>query len=1241
MAENNQTANNPAQNKKVQTLQPTLFIGVGGSGLKVISGIRRRILHETWGTRDSPVRVPSLEQFPVAAFIHFDLDQNAEAQGGRPPMADPLSELVRLTDQDKVVSALDLSKYIRNDDDIDKYPHIKSWFPMTAVKVRSLGIDPTKGAGQIRSISRLYFFDHYRQIQTAIRGKLEHLRASRSSRHQLKRLNLDVESDGGLRIVVVASIAGGTGSGSFLDMGWLTRLLAGVGGAKYDVQSVLFTPRGYVKYNKERVEGNGYAAFMELESCMLDSPVDYLPTWSPDDGKPELDRKPYTDVYLLETVNMGGHALEEMDDVYEMVADSLFEDFANAEFARNKRSTAVNQQQHKALPYSPPVIDDYGSLKLKYSMGYSSFGQSILDTQHQLRLDEQEYAWCAAMLEAFFCVSGRDIHALHADDKQRDGFLKDHLQLFPQLFDRLPDFGDNKECRDLGQTFTDNSLTDDLLIGMEEAIQQKVNAVVDAIIQDENNITQWPQLLRERIPQLEIDVMSTVDKTAETAEDRIARKRKQIFEGKKTIIREKFYQYLDNQELGGLEYVLSLIDLIKTHFDNPDTGLVKVLTENQERYHRVKDAVRTYQIERSLQNIAGAVKKGFFTKPDVAKAKGAYAEHLKKDIGDYLRFHVRGIAAMNAASLLRDLSEFLGKARGAEEGRAVYTGLMKEFQDGRRDVLALAEEIRGTTARIQDSAKKSHANYIVLPTEAKTIILPDEAQLRAWANDAFKDFQGSKQIFPMLKNPQERKDLLALLRNKALAERAKTLADIPDDGDPLVRKLNGMTPEQRMEKFSELLRAAMPWIGANFADVPQNPAKFTCFLGVGDKEECRPFKDELESCTPTSAGITAAQIHLCATGIPGRAVCYCELSGFPLRVLSGLGDWRTSYRRVIKDWPLHTHIDPTLFVQPMVPTTPELKASAADFRLFLLAVILRILTRSPEKTMPPGQYRYDFGRGERMNLSSEKAFRVHGFPAMYRETIDQAVQDKLGNCDKFQLQALATLANFTGRETYKPPIARDDNTGQEFRVPGFSHAIALSLAKELSALAKRHGLEDDEATRIENQLIDWDKPAGSLGRWTEIIEGSASDAYNWEVAAPENAKMPDKDRGKRRVKKEFFETGLLTGIISASPDPPQPIIQTAVPTPGVTPPPPPVTTTYWLSISGQQHGPFAVPLLQEWIKSGQVAPTTLAWREGIAQWQALNTLPEFAPPPPPSPSMTPPPPPGAPPPQTPPPPSNV
>ena len=82
-----------------------LFIGAGGTGMEVMMRIRRRILSEVWN-RHHPTRVESIADFPVARFLHFDLDNNAVIDEGKSQRTDPWYELVRLTDEERLVEPL-------------------------------------------------------------------------------------------------------------------------------------------------------------------------------------------------------------------------------------------------------------------------------------------------------------------------------------------------------------------------------------------------------------------------------------------------------------------------------------------------------------------------------------------------------------------------------------------------------------------------------------------------------------------------------------------------------------------------------------------------------------------------------------------------------------------------------------------------------------------------------------------------------------------------------------------------------------------------------------------------------------------------------------------------------------------------------------------------------------------------------------------------------------------------------
>ncbi|MEI6300406.1 MAG: tubulin-like doman-containing protein [Betaproteobacteria bacterium] len=1188
--------------------RPTLFIGLGGTGMEVMLRVRRRILNATWGKRE-PVRLNSLAEFPVAQFLHIDLDQGAVLDSGKAQTTDPLVELVKLPAEDRIAQTFDLQKYSRSDDDLAKFPHVEAWSPMTPKKIRDLGIDPSKGAGQIRAISRLYFFDKYAAIRDSIRNKLASLKSGLNHKEQLDRLELEHEPTK-FRIVVIASIAGGTGSGSFLDLGWLARWLASKSPMEADVQLMLFLPAGYQAYNKDRTEANGYAALMELEPCMMGN-TGYVSKWAPGE-LPDLARTPYSDIYLVDSGNLANQHTKEIKDVYDMVADALFEDFSSAEFATRKRSVAVNQQQFKINPYHPPVPENkYGDMKLKYFKGYSAFGHSVLDTQQSLRQDEREFRWAAAMLKSFFGLGALDKEAHQANDKQRDAFLIDHLKLGMNQFDDFPEFSAKVDLKLSSSSFQDWQITDDLLTDPQGAVQaglqQKVNQRLEEIGSSSEKES-WPKMVRDSLRLFERDAIRDQDTVANTSEDRIGQRRAVLLEKMSISLQDRLFDYLDNKEYGGLQYVLSLVELIKDRFDNAELGISAALELNARRYQEIRDALKTHEIERLLKNLEEACGKGFL---GIGGGKVEQArkilEQLKQEIGNYLKFHVRYVAANEAAGMLSDLSKRLGEKVGVgADGQPRWTGIVEVFQAGREAVLDMNAEIEKLIARLNEDAKKEHATYMFISAKERQISLPDQAQLREWADEAFKDFGGSKTIFPMLKDAKERDRLLRALRGKASRELIVSARD--DLPDPLVEALAALSPQERRRRFSEFLMRAMPWIEGHFGDVVVTADQFKCFIGVSRVADWKQFEEELKSQVPVSAGISANQIQLLDTGIDGRAACYCELSGVPLTVLAGLEAWRTSYRQEAEKIPLHTHKDPTQFVHPQAPTTSELAERADDLKLFLLAVMLRVLTRESRTTVPPGLYVFDFGRGDRRSLGNERAFRLNGLPSTSRNQILAAVNDRKDELDGTQIAALSVLALHYAQQVYAPRNERRE-TGEQYPMRGFASAMALSLSRELEEQASRKGIGVADLSKITLKLEEWDDPQ-TINRWTEIISDSNQDAYPWEVAEHVDGEPV---RLKRRVRKEFFESGWLQKLLTNGAAEPVPsgIASSATPPP-ILPGTVPVGLSYYYQLNGQQLGPMPFQIIQQLVVAKVLNGAVMAWREGMPAWLPLAQIPECA-----------------------------
>ena len=110
------------------------------------------------------------------------------------------------------------------------------------------------------------FFHKYQELRSVIEGKLTALLSAVSNESRTGRLRLSVEP-GSLRVIVLSSAAGAAGSGAFLDMGYLAKILTNnaVRGAKVDL--ILMLPSAYTAPSR-RSEANAYAALMDWRRAL-------------------------------------------------------------------------------------------------------------------------------------------------------------------------------------------------------------------------------------------------------------------------------------------------------------------------------------------------------------------------------------------------------------------------------------------------------------------------------------------------------------------------------------------------------------------------------------------------------------------------------------------------------------------------------------------------------------------------------------------------------------------------------------------------------------------------------------------------------------------------------------------------------------------------------------------------------------------------------------------------------------
>jgi hypothetical protein len=1217
-------------------LRPTLFIGAGGTGMEVMMRIRRRILSAVWN-RQHPTRVESIADFPVARFLHFDLDNQAIIDEGKSQRTDPWFELVKLTDEERLVEPLDLPQYHESDDSLARFPLIENWMPLRPKKLRSLGIDPSKGAGQIRALARLYLFDKYPKLRGRIKGALNFLssNAGIERKENYQRLGLQVDTSK-FRIVVIASNAGGTGAGSAIDLGWIAKAIARQEVSDSQVDLVMLMPSGYAKANKERTEANAYATLMELETTMRD--MNARVQWMDPDSVVGRGA-PFDDVYFVDTANLANKATQDVKDVYQMVADTLFEDFASADFANRKRSVAVNQQQHKLGPYNPRVPEQrFGDMRLSYSKVYSAFGNAVLDTQQSLRDDIRAYELAALMVKAFFGLASTDgTAARRATDAERDSFMREQMGMGEHPFSEFPDF--RKGTVDV-TPFQEYALTDMLLMDKDqrsllERVESKVQLEIDRIMAS-YDLKLWREKVVELLPNLERDAIREAGATAETSEDRIKRKTGELLAELRLNVRGRLYMLLDDRKQGGLEFVLSLLEQVKARLSQRDLASAQ---RNGKRYRDIRDALRTRQVEESLNNLSQASGR-LFGKDAQARE---VMNHLKRDIADYLRFHLLSVASGQAIDVMNSMSAWLGNPQGTDEqGQAQWSGIAGEFQEGRRNVAAMLAACDQRIDQLRADARHEHATYIKLTGDVTPQPVRLTSDVSGWAEEVLMEFGGSARLFPQLDDERLRADLLLKLFRRAQTQLSSMQAQGQEPAealDPLLERLGAMSAQERHRVFAEWIRSAMPWINARFsAEFTPSADQFKCFIGVGDPAAWRRLEPEIRAAVPTGF-LQGDAVSIVNTGVAGRAVCYIELSGYPMTVLRGLPTWRASYQIENPKIPTHLHFDSTRFRHPISPSMDELNRLADDYEWFLQAVALGVIRRKQDAGdreaafQPRGQYLFEVepGSGEWLQIGNEYAIRSNGLPPYYREQVIGAVRQRLATMGPYRLALLASLMRYYQLRVYEPKLEVDE-TGAQLPSPSLPTITARRLYEQWMRRAASVHPELSPA-QVEAALA-------QLDLWSETVPDSASDAYHWEVERPGDKRviraefLASEARALQALERRSSTLGAaasgLAGADLPHAAPAATIVSASMPAApaadgvhlgaagpaafvvGATP----MAPRFKLFVNGAQRGPYALEEVAQQLARGEIDHGTriwnLQWNPRQDKWKTVGEIPELA-----------------------------
>lgn len=288
--------------------EPTLFLLLGTSSGQI--GWRlKELLRRAYG------------DLPILRFLWVDADTTLDPEIAPWFSSAERAELVGFNG-DAVLANL------------NNFPTIKAWWNRES-RLKAGFVH--RGAGQMRPVGRLALFRMYNDRNSGA-AFVDKLRLAAESILQIdnidatERMSHDgmrfVVERGGVRVVIIFSTCGGTGSSMSFDLAYLCRHF--LREANPSLMSIALLPsimdkaiKNETPIQRERIRANTYAWFKE-SNYLLENPI-WRVTY-PEGAALNVQAPPFDMNFVLEMGNQAGNRLHAQDDIFNMLAAAVFLD---------------------------------------------------------------------------------------------------------------------------------------------------------------------------------------------------------------------------------------------------------------------------------------------------------------------------------------------------------------------------------------------------------------------------------------------------------------------------------------------------------------------------------------------------------------------------------------------------------------------------------------------------------------------------------------------------------------------------------------------------------------------------------------------------------------------------------------------------------------------------------------------------------------------------------------------------
>jgi hypothetical protein len=270
-----------------------LIVGLGGTGGKVIREFRKLQARET-----------DVKEDVMYEFLY--VDTNAEFMRHDDPGWKVLGRSVQLDQgQQLLIEGANLSAVVANP---SGYPQIQPWLQPVGPIKNLIDINTVAG-GQRRKFGRFLFANRARDMMGKVNERVEVLRKNRGS---------------ALKVHVVCGLAGGTGSGSVVDVvAQIRKQYPDANQVKIIVYAVLPEAIPKANWDSGNYHANGYAALKELNALAVGR---YLPYDLTGSGGRRVDKASifFNGCYVLTNENISGYTVDTDKELPGIIAEYLF-----------------------------------------------------------------------------------------------------------------------------------------------------------------------------------------------------------------------------------------------------------------------------------------------------------------------------------------------------------------------------------------------------------------------------------------------------------------------------------------------------------------------------------------------------------------------------------------------------------------------------------------------------------------------------------------------------------------------------------------------------------------------------------------------------------------------------------------------------------------------------------------------------------------------------------------------------